>query len=98
MDLIRWGQAYQNKPHDEAYRIDDADPANKRVSLSFRGFGRGWERKSEFAVNVKWSDVQIAIQAFSKMGHPEAVKLRNALDLARAVEEAGWKGDPSASS
>jgi hypothetical protein len=32
------------------------------------------------------------------MGHPEAIKLRNALDLAKAAEEAGWQASNATAS
>jgi hypothetical protein len=38
---------------------------------------------------MRWHDIESAIESFSEMGHPKAIELRNALNLARAAEEAG---------
>ncbi|WP_159012676.1 hypothetical protein [Bradyrhizobium sp. S69] len=99
MELVRFGQSYKTKSQDEAYNVDNVDPAAKRVQIQFRSFGRGPERRSEFGVNLRWQDVEAVLKSFSDMGHPEAIKLRNALSLANAAEEVGWlASDKSASS
>jgi hypothetical protein len=79
-------------------KVDNPEPTFKEVRVNFLSFGRGYELKSAFGVNLRWPDVESAIKAFSEMGHPEAVKLRNALDLAKAAEEAGWKASNATAS
>ncbi|MCP3372516.1 hypothetical protein [Bradyrhizobium cajani] len=91
MELLRYGKSYKAKSRNEFYKIDNTEPAHKQVRVNFLHFGRGYERTSDFGVNLRWLDVAAAITAFSEMGHPEAIRLRNALDLAKAVEEAGWQ-------
>jgi hypothetical protein len=99
MELVRFGQSHKTKTQDVFYNRDNTEPANKSVEIQFRSFGRGYERTSDFGVNMRWQDVETAIKSFSEMGHPEAIKLRNALNLASAAEEAGWQAsDQSASS
>lgn len=98
MELVRFGQSYKAKSQDVFYNVDNTEPAFKKVQIPFRSFGRGYERTSDFGVNLRWPDVEAAIKAFSEMGHPEAIKLRNALNLANAAQEAGWQAtDDSAS-
>jgi hypothetical protein len=99
VELVRFGQNYKTKSQDDIYNIDNTEPASKRIQIQFHNFGRGPERRSEFGVNLRWPDVELALKCFSDMGHPKAIKLRNALNLANAAEEAGWQAsDQSASS
>jgi hypothetical protein len=99
VDLVRFGQSYKTKTQDGIYNVDHIEPDSKRVQIHFRNFGWGPERRSEFGVNLRWEDVEFALKRFSDMGHPEAIKMRNALSLASAAEEAGWHAsDKSASS
>ena len=51
----------------------------------------GSERTSEFGVSVKWADVELLIQDFAQMKHPEAMRLQNAARLATLIEESGWR-------
>ena len=99
MELVRFGQSYTIKAQDDFHTVDSTEPASKRVQVHFHHFGRGHDRRSVFGVNLRWQDLEAVLKAFSDMGHPRAIKLRNALDLANAVEGAGWQAtDKSASS
>lgn len=91
MELLRYGQSYKVQSRDVFNKIDSSGPFPQMVRVNFLNFGRGYERKSAFGVNLRWQDIEAAIKAFSEMGHPEAIKLRNAVDLAKAAEEVGWK-------
>jgi hypothetical protein len=97
MELIRWGNSYTRKEANNCDLFDEAEPDAKRGHLDFRGFGRGSERNSSFSVEIKWADIEVAISNFAQLGHPEAIRLRNALSLAAAAEEAGWHGDQTPS-
>jgi hypothetical protein len=98
VELVRFGQSYTAKAQDVFYKIDNTEPTYKRVQVSFHEFGRGFERTSTFGVNLRWNDLEAALKAFSEMGHPEAIRLRNALDLANAAEEAGWQASNKSAS
>jgi hypothetical protein len=99
VELARFGQSYTIKARDVFHKVDNTEPASKRVQVNFHNFGRGPDRRSVFGVTLRWPDIEAALKAFSDMGHPQAIKLRNALDLANAVEEVGWQAtDKSASS
>ncbi|WP_338688885.1 hypothetical protein V5279_24980 [Bradyrhizobium sp. 26S5] len=91
MELLRYGQSYKVQSRDKFNKIESTGHFPPMVRVNFLDFGRGLDRKSAFGVNLRWQDIESAIKAFSEMGHPDAVKLRNALDLANAVEEVGWK-------
>ncbi|WP_439399336.1 hypothetical protein ACRQ5Q_18370 [Bradyrhizobium sp. PMVTL-01] len=88
MELMRYGQSYKIQSRNEFNKVDSPDPA---LRVDFLNFGRGYERKSAFGVNIRWQDVESAIEKFSEMGHPKAIELRNAIDLARAAQEVGWQ-------
>lgn len=98
MELLRYGQSFKVQSRDVFNKVDSDGPFSKMVRVNFMNFGRGYERKSAFGVNLRWQDVESAIQAFSEMGHPEAIKLRNAVHLAKAAEDAGWKANNSSPS
>ena len=98
VELVRFGQSYKAKSQDVFHKVDNEEPAFKKVRAQFYSFGRGVERTSDFSVNLRWKDVEAALKSFSEMGHPKAIKLRNALDLANAVEEAGWQASHQSAS
>jgi hypothetical protein len=58
--------------------------------LKFDRFGTG-ARRSDFEVTISWSDVEQFIATFSQARHPEALEFKNALQLAKALKEAGWR-------
>jgi hypothetical protein len=60
------------------------------VIATFKRFGNG-ARRSDFEVKFSWADVEQLIAEFSEAKHPEAVELQNALQLAKALKEAGWR-------
>ena len=98
MELLRYGQSFKVQARDTFKKVDNPEPDHKQVRVNFLSFGRGYERKSAFGVNLRWQDLESAIKAFSEMGHPEAIKLRNALDLAKAAEQAGWQASDTSPS
>lgn len=98
MELVRFGRSYTAQSQDAFYRIDNMEPAHKSLQVTFHSFGQGYERSSAFGIFVRWQDVEAAIQAFSEMGHPDAIRMRNALDLASAVERAGWRSTQQSAS
>lgn len=91
MELFRYGNSYTRGARDDFAPVDHPEPELKQVRANFLNFGRGYERTSDFGVNLRWPDIEEAIKTFSEMGHPDAIRLRNALNLAKAAEEAGWK-------
>jgi|SRR5580704_4883283 hypothetical protein len=60
------------------------------VIARFDRFGNG-ARRSDFELTIHWSDVEQLIAEFSEAKHPEAVELQNALQLAKALKEVGWR-------
>jgi hypothetical protein len=98
VELLRYGQSFKTQARNMFSKVDSPEPASKQVRVNFLGFGCGYERKSAFGVNLRCQDIEAAIKAFSEMGHPEAIKLRNALDLAKAAEEAGWQASNATAS
>jgi hypothetical protein len=76
---------YQQPSSDfKTSRSDDATQST--VYLDFEKFGRGSENFSWFRIIAGWDDVEQLIEAFAKLGHPKAVRLRRAHQLAAAVE------------
>ncbi len=71
-------------------RIDDYDPETSKLRIKFEHFGRGEKRSPSFAVQVEWLDVKNFIREYIEMGHPEAVHLKEMIELADAIERAGW--------
>jgi hypothetical protein len=98
MKLIRFGQSYLARESDSALLIEDSDPQRWKMRRDFRAFGHGEERTSDFAVLLTWSDIHDAIIHFALDGHPEAMKLCRARDLAEAAETAGWQPKPPSQS
>jgi hypothetical protein len=54
--------------------------------VDFREFGQGTERTSSFRIIATWGDVESLIESFAKDGHPEAVRLQRAHQLAATIE------------
>lgn len=46
------------------------------VRVDFKDFGRGSQRRADFAVKVNWIDVRAFVAAFMEMEHPKALYLR----------------------
>jgi len=61
--------------------------------VDFKRFGRGTQKRSDFAVEVTWIDVQGFVRAFIEMGHPDALYLKRVIRLAEKIEDAGWSPD-----
>lgn len=61
------------------------------VVARFDRFGGGTHRKSDYEVLSEWQDVEELIAKFCDAGHPEAIFLKTARELAAAVEAAGWQ-------
>ena len=73
----------------------DLDPEDSRIKVDFTRFGRGTERRSDFAVEMSWIDVQGFVRKFIEMGHSEALYLQRLIRLAEAIEGVGWSpNDP----
>jgi hypothetical protein len=56
----------------------------------FKRFGNG-ARRSDFEVISHWEDVEQLIELFCNAGHPQAIKITEALKLAAAARESGWE-------
>jgi hypothetical protein len=104
MDLIRLDSNPHPKPDEypEDHRqteylveniVDQNMPA---VRVAFGRFGRGQQKRSDFAVEVTWIDVQGFVRAFIEMGHPDALYLQRVIRLADTIEDAGWSPDDPA--
>jgi hypothetical protein len=63
------------------------------VRVDFKRFGRGMQRRSDFAVEITWSDVLGLVRRFIEMRHPDAIHLARMIKLAEAVEDVGWSPD-----
>ena len=66
------------------------------VRAFFLRFGAGKNRQSDFAVEVRWVDVEKIIEQFCAVEHPEAIALRDAVKLATAAKELGWRAPETA--
>jgi hypothetical protein len=69
----------------------DGEPANRVVVAHFNRFGGGQYRKSDYEVLSDWSDVEELIERFCEAGHPSALALREARELAEAIKKLGWQ-------
>lgn len=70
----------------EFYPRRSDDVTQSEIHLDFREFGAGSERFGWFQIVARWRDVEALIDAFAKLGHPAAVRLQRAQQLATAVE------------
>jgi hypothetical protein len=68
------------------FKTSGDDVFQSTVRLDFREFGRGAENFSWLQIIAGWNDVEELIEAFAKQGHPKAVRLQRADQLAAAVE------------
>jgi hypothetical protein len=106
MDLIR----LDSNPHPDPDKYPDDhrqteyvveitdendDPESSTLRVNFPRFGRGEQRRPNFAVQVNWLDVKSLLSNFMELGHPEAIHIRRMIVLAEAIERAGWEpADP----
>jgi hypothetical protein len=66
------------------------DPSTLTVVACFNRFGAGAHRKSDYEVLSDWQDIEAIIAKFCEAGHPAAIELDRARQLAKAVKAAGW--------
>ena len=66
-------------------------PAIPVVVARFDRFGKDINPKADYEVLSEWQDVEEMILKFCQAGHPEALKLQAARQLADAVKTAGWQ-------
>jgi hypothetical protein len=71
-------------------QMQDSVPEASMLTVAFPRFGRGTERRSNFAVEMNWNDVQNYVREFVEMGHPDALHLQRIIRLAEKIEGAGW--------
>jgi hypothetical protein len=62
------------------------DVEKSTAHLDFDKFGEGTDNFSWFQIIASWPDVEALIEEFAKLGHPVAVRLQRAEQLATAVE------------
>jgi hypothetical protein len=72
---------------------DQATPEEAKARFMFPRFGRGEQKRSDFAVDLEWLDVRWLVGAFIEMEHPEALHLERVMRLVRKIEDAGWYND-----
>ena len=84
MQLRRTGRNGCTFSHDDT-SIFDADE-NARIGFRFLSFGKGTSNTSALWAEMQWSDIKIVIEEFGKLGHPEALQLQHALNLAQSVK------------
>jgi len=80
----KWETSAMGQQADSLFFRRDALVAN------FDRFGKG-NRRSDFEVEIEWSDVEEMIVQFSKAKHPSAIELASAVKISKALIEAGWK-------
>jgi len=51
--------------------------SGREVWVGFHRFGKGHERRPDFAVYLTWRDVEAIIERFSRQGHPKALALKS---------------------
>jgi hypothetical protein len=74
-------------------KLEDGLPEYSKLRVDFKRFGRGEQRRSDFAVEMSWIDVQGFVRAFVEMGQPDALYLQRVIRLAEAIQRAGWSPD-----
>jgi len=67
-----------------------------RFTKRERARGGGQHRKSDYEVLSEWQDVEDLIAKFCEAGHPEALAVQEARQLAAAVKGIGWKAPDAA--
>lgn len=60
------------------------------VVAEFPHFGEAERHRSDFEVEITWSDIETIIEKFCDISHPGAVSLREAAKLATAMRGIGW--------
>jgi hypothetical protein len=89
------GGKYLAKESDDlkasALKLFSDAPAIPVVVARFGRFEGGTNRRSDYEVLSEWQDVEEMILKFCQAGHPEALKLQAARQLADAVKTAGWQ-------
>lgn len=88
------GGKYLGQSHEDlkaSWLQFDMEPGRPVVKASFPRFGNGTKRLSDFEVLVEWSDVQTIIEKFCEAGHLEANAIREAVKLAAAAKDLGWR-------
>jgi hypothetical protein len=100
MILIRRDKSFTAAPEnpqdyfEEEYGFEKVeDGGTSAVKVDFKDYGRGKQRRPDFAVKVNWLDVRGYMAAFIEMEHPQALYLQRLLKLAKAIEGAGWSPD-----
>lgn len=71
---------------------DVVDGYDARVRINFPRFGRGDQRRSDFA---DWIDMSSLLRKFMEIGQPDAKHLLRMIKLADAIEKAGWSPNDS---
>jgi hypothetical protein len=87
VDLVRSGRSPSRRTIEEF--VERAGEPAKLVAM-FGSFGSGLVRTGDFSVAIEWADVEKLIARFAESKHPEAVRLQACVQLAEAVEKAGW--------
>lgn len=84
---------YYQTEHEMTLPDDVTDGSGARVRIDFPRFGRGDQRKSDFAVEIDWIDMSRLLKKFVEIGQPDAIHLLRMVRLADAIEKAGWSPD-----
>jgi hypothetical protein len=69
----------------------DGEIGTPVVIAEFHRFGGGEIRQPDFEVVMRWRDIEQAIEKFCIIGNPEAVAVREAIRLATAAKDLGWR-------
>lgn len=78
-----------NKFSTRTFRLE-GNPPEPVIVAHFDRFGGGDKRRSDYEVLAEWRDVEAMLAKFCELGHPEALALRDARDLAKAAKSVGW--------
>jgi len=70
---------------------NEVDGDEWRAVARFPRFGGGKKRQSDYEVGIRWKDVETIIDKFCEVGRPEAIAIRQALKLAVAAKQLGWR-------
>jgi hypothetical protein len=73
------------------FSSDDFTCNAQVVTINFPRFGEGTRRQSDFKVRANWQDVERIVQEFCEARHPEALAIHEAMKLAAAAKELGWR-------
>ena len=72
--------------------VDETEPV---VCVNFPRFGNGSKRQSDFKVLVRWEDMEKMLLKFCEVRHPKALAVQDAINLATAAKDLGWKSPQS---